>query len=1282
MHPGSVIANRFELEAVAGTGGMGTVYRALDRSTGTRVALKLLLRESIHAARFQREAELLAKLDHPGIVRYVAHGTPGSGPAFIAMEWVAGESLRERLARGALPAAEAVSLARRVAEALEVAHRNGIVHRDIKPENLMLAEADVDRVKVLDFGVALAPGAGQRMTRTGAPMGTIGYMAPEQVRGDSDVDARSDIFALGAVLFECLTGEPAFAANHPLAVLAKLVFEPPPRLRDLAPELPAALDEIVASMLEKEREHRPGTAGEVARALGELGADAARPAVSRTERRPSLTASERHVVSAIVGMGRGNELAATLPADHFHRRSLELERLAGLHGGRVEALGTTDFVVLFSSAGSAIDTAAAAARCALALVPVLEDTPLALVTGYTVAGGRLPVSAVVERAASSLANATGAGVRIDDVTAGLLPTRFVLGGSKNVLLLEAEREAAPPARLLLGRAVPCVGRDRELSTIEALFDECVEERVARAVLLSGPPGIGKSRIRHELMGRWVRRTPPPEVWIARPNSLTAGTPFALTKSLLSSAFGLADGAPELAKKKLMARVSRHVPADPVEQVAHFLGEALGLRYASNDRWLRAARQDAILMADQIQRAWEILLEHETRAHALVLVVEDLQWGDLPSVKLIDSALRKAAEEPLFVLALGRPEVHDAFPGLWSARQLHEIRVRDLPRRAAMEIARRALSPEVDDAKIARAVDTASGNALFLEELVRAFAEGRDETPESVVVMVQSRIEGLEPEARRVLRAASIFGDSFWSGAAASLVQEIASENVLGWIEALTEREILVRRAESRFPGEVELTFRNALLADAAYAMLTESDRELGHRLAAAWLESHGERDPKLLAEHYEKGRMPRAAVPWWERAAFAALDANDFVAARAAVERGVAAGADGQSLGALWVVEADALRWTGDLAGAARALERALELLQEGSPHWHHAVAEQALVMQRLGRADDLERLARRVMARAVRSNGSDGLAYAMARTALLTLIAGRRALADQLVALIADIERSGVALEAATRAQLAVYRALLALYRTDIGAYLAAEIDARHCFEEAGDLRRALNESTSIGFAHAELGAFAEAQRTLEQALADADELGLVHVKAAAWHNLGLVYSALGRHDDAKHVERRALDVFRAQQDRRLEGATLAYLAMIELAAGDIAPAAATARSAVELVEQVAPPIEPLARAILARVELESGDPEAALATASLARARLDAQGSGESAETWVRLVFAEAEEAAHGFEAARASFDEAKTRLMARAACIEDPELRRSFLENVPENKRTLDLAERYAN
>ncbi len=244
---------RFVLRNQVGAGGMATVYRALDRHTGDTVAVKLLhAGDPIALARFELEVGTLAALDHPAVVRLLAHGKWPDGRPSLAMEWLEGEDLATRLGRGHLEPREVVTLGLQVAEALATAHARGIVHRDIKPANLFLLGGSVEHIKLIDFGIARLSSQAP-ITATGNVVGSPGYMAPEQAAGETHIDARADVFSLGAVMFECLTGRPPFVAEHAVAVLARILFEQVPAVNELCRDVPEVLCNLVARMLSKGR---------------------------------------------------------------------------------------------------------------------------------------------------------------------------------------------------------------------------------------------------------------------------------------------------------------------------------------------------------------------------------------------------------------------------------------------------------------------------------------------------------------------------------------------------------------------------------------------------------------------------------------------------------------------------------------------------------------------------------------------------------------------------------------------------------------------------------------------------------------------------------------------------------------------------------------------------------------------------------------------------------------------------------------------------------------------
>ncbi len=553
MQSGDTVGGRFVIEAAAGGGGMGSIYRAADLATGAVVALKVLRNEQGDAARFERESKVLASLDHPAVVRYVAHGLHASGAPWLAMEWLAGEDLSSRLLRSSLPTVEALSLCARAAQGLAAAHALGVVHRDIKPANLLLVDGDPLKVKVLDFGIARrADRVTRAATGTGMLLGTPGYMAPEQARGDRDVDQRVDLYALGCVLFECLSGAPAFRADNPLALLASVLLADPPRLRDAMPEAPEALDALVASLLAKDPAERPGDAGELARQLTELAHIEAESGPRPVAPRPnsSLSTGERRVLCAVLAVDPTSfdtpptapdfEAAptASLGPDPIARGHLEGLRARYLGPeARVECLA--DGTVIFASQGATSAETARAARLALALQTALPGRVIVLAAGHGTHASRNPLGAVIERAVA-LARLRPDGVVLDENAAALLHDRCHLRVTpRGAVLVDDHGDDARP---LLGVSTPCVGRERELALLGATFAECASDEVARAIIVTAAAGAGKSRLRREFLAALAARDEPPRVWSARADVPTADSPLGPPGAPIRSAAGLTGSA--------------------------------------------------------------------------------------------------------------------------------------------------------------------------------------------------------------------------------------------------------------------------------------------------------------------------------------------------------------------------------------------------------------------------------------------------------------------------------------------------------------------------------------------------------------------------------------------------------------------------------------------------------------------------------------------------------------------------------------------------------------------
>ena len=265
-----ITIGRYTLQTQLGSGGMATVYRGYDPRLARDVAVKLLLGDTYNdpnlRERFEREAHTIARLEHPAIVPVYDFGDD-QGQLFLVMRLMTGGSLQDRLRRGPMSASDVAHIVSRLADALDTAHAMGVIHRDLKPGNILFDE--YGHPMISDFGIAkLALDAGAAtLTQTGSLVGTPAYMSPEQVRGDPDIDKRSDLYSFGIIVYEMLTGKPPYRADTPYGLLMQHVTAPIPRVLDTNPMLPLAVQAVIERALAKERSQRFASAGELATAL-------------------------------------------------------------------------------------------------------------------------------------------------------------------------------------------------------------------------------------------------------------------------------------------------------------------------------------------------------------------------------------------------------------------------------------------------------------------------------------------------------------------------------------------------------------------------------------------------------------------------------------------------------------------------------------------------------------------------------------------------------------------------------------------------------------------------------------------------------------------------------------------------------------------------------------------------------------------------------------------------------------------------------------------------------
>jgi eukaryotic-like serine/threonine-protein kinase len=1011
----------------------------------------------------------------------------------------------------------------------------------------------------------------------------------------------------------------------------------------------------------------------------------------------ALTRSERRVLSVVLLGPDPRPLDVASPTrieaeSEVAGACAALREVAEAHGGQLEWLADGSMLVLLSNpARVATDQTAQAARCALALRAEVRDRPMALATGRLEVTGKQPAGDAIERAERILSSSRlgepatrelglALPLAIDDVTAGLLDARFDVVEAPWGFELRGEREIITGSRTLLGKPTSCVGRDAELTALEALWTECVEEPLSRAALITAPAGIGKSRLAHEFIRRVKQRGDPLALWMARGDSLRAGSSFALFGQALRSALGMKDGEPvEARQRKLKARVAERVAESERARVTAFLGELVGAPFPDEESSkLRAARQDAELMGVELQHAAVDFIRAETQARPVLVVLEDLHWADLPTMQLLDGALRDLGDRPFLLLGLSRPEIHESFPRLWAERGLQEVRLKGLTRKASERLVRQVLGDRVGRETIERLVAQAEGHAFYLEELIRAVAEGKGAAlPETVLAMVEARLRGLEPGARRVLRAASVFGEACWLGGVAELLGGAIEVAPVGaWLSQLTAEEVLVRQPESRFPSEEEFAFRHGLLREGAYATLTEDDRALGHRLAGEWLSQREESDPLELAEHFERGKEPARAASFFMRAAEQAHRTWDLPAALQHAQRGLAAGATEDVrlalLGSLCAIHA----WRNQPGPALPYAEEVIRLAAPGSVPWARAATvmflpapvsrEAEAFMPTLKQLSDFDP-----------SPEAIGPFTLLLGAAILFLdVRGQFDLAEGLLLRKALLVRSVSERKPFVRGSLNISRSLrAALVKEDPWLGLTAARTAQASLLLGSHRRTEAFAQMLLGMHAWNLGALAEAEGALRRSSIVRDNLGAV--SSYRLFCLSGVLADRGSPDEARLVADRLIEGASDQGGSTDQAHGRWALANALLRLGDLDAAEREAQRALELLTFL--PLDHLAAtATLAAIHLAQGRAHPALAAAEDALNRYRSmRACGFFRGAFVRLVHAEALHAAGHEERARAAIAAARDHLLAVAARVVEAAYRKSFLEDVPENARTFALA-----
>jgi tetratricopeptide (TPR) repeat protein len=1182
--PGSrLLFDRYRLDRLLGEGGMAKVFLAIDEEDGSRWAAKILDRrwasDGDSVARFFREARTSERVTHPGIVRVVRCGTTPDGLPALVMELLEGEDLEAVMGRGeplALP--EAIRVALEASRTLEAAHAAGIVHRDIKPSNLFLCRTEdgsPPAVKLLDFGVARLQGD-PRLTTVGQILGTPYYMSPEQARGQDDLDARSDLYSLGATLFHLVCGRPPFDAESPLAVMIQHLSDDPPPPRSLRADLPEPLDSLLRRLLAKLPAERLQDATAVAAELEKMAAGTAGSAAGRaaagTVRVVPHAIEEVRLATVLVAEALGEQAPATLAllGEEIERHGGFMERLAGrravgLFGLRL-SFGDEPVRAVRAGTTALLRAGPAALRCVVATCRV------------SVGEGATAGPAVVQ--AAGLIDRAGPGQAIIDESTW----RRVLGVFRVKEL--RDRPAGAPRAFHVGENIErtglrvvgadtgAVGRDDELEHLWDRLHRAFAGKVARAAIVSGEPGIGKSRLKSDLVLR-LEADRDLDAWYVEGAGQPTDReqPFSALGDALRRRADIPGGCPPAKATERFADLVRQVGlGDPDPDVVELLGFAA--QAAPLSRPSLVSLQDAPQrLRERTQAALVRLFSGMAARSPLLLCIEDAHHLDRASAETLALLLDACARLPLFLLVLGRSAAAERFadPLADVAPPPERIELHPLSRSETRTLTTALVGgDEPPQALVDGIFERSGGVPLFVEELLLALRqEGllvRDPAtrrwklasdaafqglPEGIEGVLQARLDALRPDLKDAVLRASVFGPVFWDRG----LEALGVRDVEPILSGLVGREVIVARTASAVPDCREYAFRSALLQEAAYRRLPEAGRTTLHAVAADWLVLHGAAGPGVLAHHLEASGRHEEAAEAHARSGDRAREryANDEALNR--YDRAIAqldrAGAQGSSaartrIDALFgreqvlsrlgrpdeaietlVAAGRVAARLGDRRVAARAAVRRGAVVRLRDARSAVEILDAALDVCRDAGDPEWECQALRQLAQAAAFSGDVGRGTEAAAAA---------------VALARGLPETAHLLQSLT------VQGTVESMRGDPQAALAPFQEALAIAGRLGNTEAEADVRLRCGFLLSELGNLEAAEWDLAAARHLAEQTGNRRVLAFVLHNLGWVLWKRERPGEAREAEREALALAEKAGLRQVVLATEIYLALIDL--------------------------------------------------------------------------------------------------------------------------------------
>jgi class 3 adenylate cyclase/tetratricopeptide (TPR) repeat protein len=777
-----------------GRGGMATVYRAHQPSVGRDVAIKTLLKgigsDEQAVLRFQREARLVARLEHPHILP-VYDFDGACEPPYIVMRLLETGTLKDVLLRQTLSQEEAVYLLRQVSAALDYAHRQGVVHRDVKPSNILI---DLDgNAFVADFGIARLTGLPTGLTGSGAMLGTPDYMAPEQASGRDRVDQRADVYALGVVAFQMLAGCLPFAGDNPLGVLMQHLQQPTPNITDMNPALPQPINGVFHCVLSKDVERRYASAGEffdaLSEALGKPPAASANriAAFAAGERSPGpreapgtgssqAAPGEQHrpVSVLFIDASEYNELVEEIKGPETARRAMAAfwqaaEPCILQRGGAVVERSERDLLAMWGTDSAAETDPEQAVFAALEVQEAFsrQARPYLMTAAPDEEALEFPLNIgvhsgmvlLVRDRATGIPSASGSTIslaqRIAQHAHGLIlisrETFRAVQGVFSVLPAETlrlrgkrepievfqvtrakKRAFRVQSRGVEGVVTRMVGREAEFKHIQDAFLDALEENEAWVVTILGEAGLGKSRLLDEF-DQWSDLRPERfRIYQGRATPAMTGQPYAMLRDLISYRLSILDSdSPAVVQEKLELGIQELTGA-PDAEMAHLVGHLCGFDLSASP-FVAGLKDDPVQLSGRARQLTLRMFEKVSHLRPQVIELEDVHHADDASIDLLLQLPVECPHMPLLILALARPVLMEQRPQWASRIPNHKvIRLTPLSRRASRELVAEILQKAGEPPKELRdlVVERGEGNPFYIEELIKMLIEDRVITKES------------------------------------------------------------------------------------------------------------------------------------------------------------------------------------------------------------------------------------------------------------------------------------------------------------------------------------------------------------------------------------------------------------------------------------------------------------------------------------------------------------------------------------------------------------------------